>query len=133
MNPRTPTSFNIIASLIALLTVLFGASSACVRRVAAMRGRVRSGFARVARRWVARGYALAYEGEDDATVEKRIARMAWIARDPVKAMRHLVRQARGLLRARLGGHAAPPSFALPVLACATLVSAMPARDADDTS
>ncbi|MDX2233078.1 MAG: hypothetical protein NW200_01150 [Hyphomonadaceae bacterium] len=133
MNLQTPPPFTIIASLIALLTALFGASSACVRRVAAMRGRTLGGFSRMARRWIARGHAIAYDGEDDATVEKRIARMEWIARNPVKAMRHLARRADGLLRARLGGVFAPPSFAPPILPCPALASAAPAPGADDTS
>ncbi|MDX2235623.1 MAG: hypothetical protein NW200_14085 [Hyphomonadaceae bacterium] len=133
MNPQTPPPFDIIAWLIALLTALFGASSACVRRVAAMRGRTRGGFARMARRWLSRGRALAYAGEDDATVEKRIARMEWIARDPVRAMRHLARRADGLLRARLGGVFAPPAFAPPALACAPLVAAVAGPVRDDTS
>lgn len=133
MNPLAPSPFDIIAWLLALLTALFGRSALCVRRVAAMRGRTRGAFSRMARRWVERGYAIAYAGEDDATVEKRIARMEWIARNPVKALRHLSRRADGLLRARLGGCHAPPSFAPPVLACAPLAAALAAPVGDDTS
>ncbi len=118
MNPLTPTPFDIIAWLVAALTVLFGASASCVRCLAAMRGRARRGFARLAQRWTQRGYAMAYDGEDDATVARRIARMEWMAADPWKALRHLARRARGLLRVRLCAMSAPLSFAPPVIACA---------------
>ncbi len=120
MNKLTPSPIAIIAWLLAMLTALFGASAACVRRVAALRGHRRDAFARVARRWTERGNAIAYAGEDDATVARRIARMQWIAADPLKALRHLARRARGLLRARLCGASAPPSFMPPVVACAAL-------------
>ena len=50
----------------------------------------------------------------------RFAKMEWIARDPVAAMKHLARQADGLARVRLCAEYAPVSFAPPVLACAAL-------------
>ncbi len=118
MNPDTPSPFDIIAWLVAVLTALFGASAHCVRLLAAMRGRTRRGFTRLARRWTQRGYAIAYIGEDDATVAKRIARIQWMAADPWKALRHLARRARGLLRAWLCRASAPLSFVPPVQACA---------------
>jgi hypothetical protein len=118
MNTLTPFPLRLIDCLLALLVALFGASARCVARVTAMRGRTRAGFARMLDRRLRRGGAIAYAGEDDATVEKRIARMEWIARDPHKALRHLARRADGLLRARLGGGHAPPSFTPPTLACA---------------
>ncbi len=120
MKTLAPTPSNIIAWLVAALTALFGASATCVRLVVSMRGRTRIAFARYAQRWAQRGHAIAYLGEDDATVARRIARMQWMAADPWKALRHLARRADGLLRARLCAMSAPLSFAPPVLACAGL-------------
>ena len=68
---------------------------------------------------------IAQEGEDEATVEARIARLAWICADPHKAGLHMARLARGLDRLRKGEDA-PFSFAPPVLACATLARGGPA-------
>lgn len=101
--------------LITWLTALFGATSAPVRVLLALGVRARVRFAGVAERWCARGHALAYEGEDAKTVARRLERLAWIARDPLKALRHMTRLTRGLLRARLGGAVAPPDFAPPML------------------
>lgn len=108
--------------LIAVLVALFGASARVVGRIAGLRGRVRDGFVRLAAARARRGYAIAYLGEDAATVDARVARMEWIARDPVKAMKHLARQVRGLARVRLCAEFAPVSFAPPTLACAVLDS-----------
>lgn len=133
MNPPVASPFDLLARLLTVLIALFGASARCVRRVAGMRGRMRAAFGRLAANWVRRGHALAYAGEDDATVDRRLARMQWMAADPRKALRHLSRRADGLLRARLGGCAAPLSFAPPALACAALGDAPLAAVADDTS
>ncbi len=119
-NDATPA--RIIAFLITVLVAFFGASARCVRRVRGLRGPVRGAFVRVLQGFAARGYALAYVGEDDATVEKRIARMEWIARDPVKALRHLMRLARGFMRARLGGAFAPPEGAPVAVGCGLLAA-----------
>ena len=112
--------FDIIARLIALLIALFGASAKCVARVTAMRGDARRGLAHLLGVCVARGFAFVRAGEDDATVDKRLARLQWIAADPRKAVRHMARRSRGLLRLRLGASAAPRSFDPPRLACAAL-------------
>ncbi len=120
MNPLAPSPANIIAWLLAVLTALYGASARCVRLLASMRGRTRVAFARFAQRWTRAGHALAYAGEDDATVARRIARMQWMAADPWKALRHLARRGDGLLRARLCGMSAPSSFMPPVVMCAAL-------------
>jgi len=122
MNPFALTSSSIVARLLAVLVALFGASAQCVRRVAAMRGRVREGFAHFVTQQLRRGRAIAYAGEDEATVDARIARMEWIARDPVKALRHECRRMRGWLRARLCADMTPVSFAPPVVACAVLAA-----------
>lgn len=120
MNQIAAHPIHIVTRLVLVLIALFGASARCVRRVAAMRGRVRGSFARLLARRVTLGRAMIYEGDDDATVEKRIARMEWIARDPWKALRHLSRQVRGWMRSRLCAEVAPQSFSPPVLACVAL-------------
>ena len=63
-----------------------------------------------------RGWRLRYDGEDDATVAARLDTLAWIARDPDKAARHLARRLRGLKRWRVGAQSAPVSWAPPRLA-----------------
>ena len=63
-----------------------------------------------------RGWVLRRDGEDDATVAARVDKLAWIARDPLKALRHLARRMRGWRRARRGAEVAPVSWTPPVLA-----------------
>jgi hypothetical protein len=121
MNPSALNPADFVARLVTLLAALFGATARCVARLRGMRGRVREGFARLAKTWMERGHALAYLGENDATVDARIARMEWIARDPVKALRHLARRARGFVRAlKVCATVAPVSFAPPSLPTAPL-------------
>ncbi|MDX2233669.1 MAG: hypothetical protein NW200_04145 [Hyphomonadaceae bacterium] len=110
------------ADLLRLIASLFAALFAPAHMLARVAGfdarRLRS-FARLLQRLKARGRALAYAGEDDATIQKRIDRAAWIAADPVGAMKHMVRSHRGLLRLRFG-MVAPADDAPPILAVAAL-------------
>jgi hypothetical protein len=46
--------------------------------------------------------------------------MAWIARDPIKAVRHLARLSRRILPVRQFGQACPPDFAPPWLVISSL-------------
>lgn len=55
---------------------------------------------RILLRWKARGRRLRQPGEDLETVRRRIDRIVWIARNPMRALRHMARCLRGLLRAR---------------------------------
>ncbi len=118
------------ADLFRLIATLFAALFAPARMLARMLARVvgfdrarLKGLAHFLETLKARGHALAYEGEDDATIARRIDRAAWIAADPVAALKHLVRTHRGLFRERFA-MVAPPSDAPPVLVC------MPLRDGD---
>ena len=105
----------VLTLLLRWLAALFGARSRPVKIVEGLEGRARDAFARILERYGARGRALMYEGEDEEAVARRLERAAWIARDPVKAFRHLIRSVRGLMRARLGGIVAPPDFAPPAI------------------
>lgn len=114
------------ADLFRLIATLFAALFAPARMLVRVAGFDRArlkGLARFLERMKARGHALAYAGEDDATIAKRIDRAAWIAADPVAALKHMVRTHRGLVRARFG-MVAPPSDMPPALFC------MPLRDGD---
>ena len=71
-----------------------------------------------------RGWLLRYDGEDEAIVAARIDKLDWIARDPVKAMRHLARRLRGWRRWRLGGQEAPVAWTPPVLPQIALMFAL---------
>jgi hypothetical protein len=119
-----PSAF--LDRLLAVLVALFGASARVVGRIAGLRGRVRAGFARLVAERARRGQPLAWWGEDADRVDARAARLEWIARDPVKAMRHLSRRARGLFRVRLCAEFAPLAFAPPVLAAPPLAGGLAA-------
>lgn len=111
-----------VAELLRLIASLFAALFApahMLARVAGFDARRLRGFAHFLQTMKKRGMALAYEGDDDATIQKRIDCAAWIAADPVAAMKHMVRSHRGLLRLRFGMFA-PGSDAPPILAVAPL-------------
>ena len=71
-----------------------------------------------------RGWLLRYDGDDDAIVAARIDKLDWIARDPVKAMRHLAQRLRGWKRWRLAAQEAPVSWTPPRLARIALMFAL---------
>jgi hypothetical protein len=106
----------LVQFLIGLLSALFGARCAPVRVLRSWDLRMQ----RAVERMIQRGRAVMYEGEDEATVTKRLERMAWIARDPMKAARHMSRLYRRHLPLRQFGMACPPDFAPPWLAIAAL-------------
>jgi hypothetical protein len=106
----------LVQFFIAVLSALFGARCAPVRVLKSWDLRMQ----RAVERMIARGHAVMYEGEDEATVTKRLERMAWIPRDPIKAVRHLARLSRRHLPVRQLGQACPPDFAPPWLAIASL-------------
>ena len=85
-----------------------------IRRFADLLGMVRQ-----------RGWLLRYDGEDEAIVAARIDKLNWIARDPVKAMRHLARRLRGWKRWRLAAQEAPVSWTPPKLPLIALALAPP--------
>lgn len=114
-----------------LLTALF-APVHLLARLGGLNARALGSFARQLQRMKARGFSLAYEGDDDATIAARIDRAAWIARDPVAALKHMVRQVRGLARARFA-MVAPVDFTPPRLACAPLCDGADQSMPDDTS
>ncbi len=113
-----------VADLIRLVASLFAALFAPAHmraRVAGFDARRLKGFAAFLQRMKQRGHSLAYAGEDDATIARRIDRAAWIAADPVAAMKHIVRGHRGLLRLRFC-MVAPADFAPPHITIAPLLS-----------
>lgn len=75
-----------------------------------------------------RGARLRHDGEDEATMRKRFARMQWIVRDPRRAARHLARR---MVRSgdfnchRLGAMCAPVSWTPPRVALAPLALSHP--------
>lgn len=101
----------VLSLLLAVLGELFGARSAPTRFLRALEPRVQDALARMIARRGSR--PLIYEGEDAETVRARLERMAWIARDPLKAVRHLSRLYRRVLPLRMAGQACPPGFAPP--------------------
>ncbi len=111
-----------VADLIRLIASLFAALFAPAHMLARVTGfdagRLK-GFAAYLQRMKQRGHYLAYAGEDDATIGRRIDRAAWIAADPIAAMKHIVRGHRGLIRLRFG-MVAPASFFPPAVPCAAL-------------
>lgn len=107
--------------LIASLFVALFAPAHLLARLGGLNARTLGSVARQLERMKARGQALAYEGDDDATIAARIDRAAWIARDPVRALKHMVRRVRGLARLRFA-MVAPADFTPPRLACAPLAA-----------
>lgn len=120
--------FRLIASLFAALF----APAHLLARLGGLNARALGSVARILERMKRRGHALAYEGDDDATIAARIDRAAWIARDPLAALKHMVRGRRGLARL-LFAMVAPTSFTPPRLPCAPLCAAAAASAPDDTS
>ncbi|MDX2234378.1 MAG: hypothetical protein NW200_07755 [Hyphomonadaceae bacterium] len=106
----------LVQVLIAVFSALFGAQCAPVRVLRSWDLRMQ----RAVERMIQRGRAVLYDGEDEATVTKRLDRMAWIARDPLKAVRHLSRLHRRVLPSPQFSQACPPDFAPPWLAIAPL-------------
>lgn len=120
--------FQLIASLFAALF----APARLLARVAGMDARRMRGLAQYLRLMQTSGRALAYPGEDDATVAKRIAFATWISDDPLAALKYLVRRLRGVARAR-SGNVAPPDGAPPILFCRPLRDVAEAPACDDSS
>ena len=124
-----------VADLFRLIASLFAALCAPAHLLARLGGenaRVLASVARQLERLKARGRALAYDGEDDAIIAARIDRAAWIARDPIAALKHMVRRQRGLLRLRFA-MVAPGSFTPPQLACAPLCAGVSEAMPEDSS
>jgi hypothetical protein len=84
----------LIDQLIATLLAVFGVSAAIALRVLACVAKP-ARFARALRAFRHRNWTVRLDGESDAVVEARLKHIAWIADDPVRACRHLARQARG--------------------------------------
>jgi len=102
-----------LLEILAVLLVALLAPARMLARVAHLDARALAGVRRMLEDRRRRGRALRYEGEDDGVVAARIDRMAWIARDPLKAVRHLSRLYRRVLPLRMAGQACPPGFAPP--------------------
>ena len=84
-------TLNALWRLIRMLFVALGAPATVVARVWRRDERRMRSIVRLLQWFRTRGYWLRHDGEDDATVAKRIARLDWIARDPKKAARHMAR------------------------------------------
>jgi hypothetical protein len=67
--------------------------------------------ARDLERMAARGEPLRYPGESLKTVAARLDLLVWISADPIKALAHLARRARGWRRHSALGRVAPPTLA----------------------
>ena len=119
-------TLNALWRLIRSLFVALGAPAAMVALVWRRDMRAMAGFAHLLQRMRGRGWWLRYDGEDAATVARRIARLEWIARDPQAAVRHMARRLSGHERAR-GAFAAPESWTPPALA--PITPAFAPRDA----
>ncbi len=95
MNNDTAPPTALLDQLIATLLAVFGVpvrfALAVLQACATVKGR----FAEALRICEAEGWALRYEGEDDALVAARVKFIAWIARDPWAARRRMVRGMRG--------------------------------------
>lgn len=96
MQNTPPPPPALIDQLIATLLAFFGVPVRFALRVLESGIRVRQRFARLLEACKARRIALRYAGEDDATVQARVALLEWFARDPRKARRHLARRRWGL-------------------------------------
>ncbi len=81
----------LIAALLAVFSAPLCVVLAALREGAAVKVR----FARALRLCAQKGWALRYDGEDDATVAARVRYIAWIAADPWAARRRMVRGLRG--------------------------------------
>ena len=132
-------TLNALWRLIRMLFVALGAPASMVARVWRRDKRHMRGFVRLLQWFQKRGHWLRYDGEDEATVAARIARLDWIARDPKKAARHMARVLMrrgggGFQRWRLGAQSAPVAWAprRPAIAALPLSAALFA-DAPDTS
>ena len=127
-------TLNALWRLIRTLLVALGAPACMVAR---LWRRDEMGMRRIARllaRFRARGLWLRYDGEDDATVIKRIERLKWMARNPHKAVLHMARRGEGFRRHTIGAQFTPIAWAPPMLQIAALKPAADAcAGAPDTS
>ncbi|MDX2235166.1 MAG: hypothetical protein NW200_11780 [Hyphomonadaceae bacterium] len=96
MTDRTDLPPALLDQLIAALLAFFGVPVRFALRVLGDCVTVRRRFARLLTVCRRRRIPLRFEGEDEATVQARIALLDWFARDPRKARRHLARRRWGL-------------------------------------
>ncbi len=96
MNNENAPPTALLDQLIAILLSFFGVPLAFALRVVQRHVSVKRRFARLLEICKHRRIALRYDGEDDATVQARIALLDWLAKDPWKARRHLARRRWGL-------------------------------------
>ncbi len=132
-------TLNAIWRLIRTLLVALGAPACMVARLWRRDARMMRAIARMLGSMRTRGLWLRYDGEDEAMAARRLDRLAWIARDPKKATRHMARALMrrgggGFRRWLMGAQYAPVAWTPPSLAIAALtLAADVCADAPDTS
>ena len=90
MNNQIPLLPALLDRLIATLLAFFGVPARLVRALSAPPA-MKARFAEALRFCRENGHALRYAGESDATVEKRVRYIEWLAADPWEARRVIVR------------------------------------------
>ena len=95
MTPDPDTSFiPIVLRTIAWLLAMLGAPARAWKRFAGYDWEKRFLLEKTLQAYAKRGIYLRYEGDDDATVEKRLRMLERFIENPGKALRHLARLAR---------------------------------------